>query len=170
MLRRAQGVGFLRDASTTADTSRESNRKQASASADNHAEEQRTTLTTCSCKAVKGTVSTTTAPLLSTVPHHYCPPPLQSVWAGPLEGAAVLFNAAEAAARITVTREILHSMRARRRGRHVGRRLQHAGDARPLGQTLSPAAYGAAQRSGQGALRSRADVTLTAGAACSLRY
>ena len=37
------------------------------------------------------------------------------MWAGPLEGgafAAVLFNAAEAAARITVTREILHSIQA----------------------------------------------------------
>ena len=35
------------------------------------------------------------------------------MWAGPLEGAAVLFNAAEAAARITLTREMLRSMPAR---------------------------------------------------------
>ena len=65
-------------------------------------------------------------------------------------------DAAEAAARITLTREMLHSSSARfgaHCGRHVARRPRHAGDARPLGQTLSPAAYGAAQRSGQGALR-----------------
>ena len=107
---------------TTADTAyttdrHRNNGKEASAGADYHAEEQRAALTTCSCKAAKGTVHdySTLLSTTTTVHHHYCPPPLQLCGRGRAKaaGAAVLFNAAEAAARITLTREMLRSLPAR---------------------------------------------------------
>ena len=88
----------------------------------------------------------------------------------------MLVNAAEVAARITLTREMLRSLPARF-GAHAAAAATSLDALSTLEMrdlALAKRCHlrhsGAAQRSGQGALRWRADVTLTAGAACSLRY